>query len=578
MTTIAPTFLNFAAMLHGRIFRIPEYQRCYSWESKQRRELFDDILKLDPTANDAHFMATMVVLKKEQLRIGGEPFESVEVVDGQQRLTTLIIFLKALSKVLVKGKKNDEKKRGAELASLLVKGDDVSAILLRSNHDTNNYFYEYLKTGSIPKVQAAASLGDRSLINAMNECEGFVSEWMGTQKKDPLDLYGILRSRLELILHEINDEATVYRVFEVLNSRGLSVSWLDRLKSDLMAVAFEGTGATKAGAIAQLHTTWTNIYRCIGLRQATGKDALKYAATLWPEYDADFNKVVSEELAKHSLLYWSANQKNPSAAVIRVSSWIEKVATAVDGLMKDRRLGGVSQITQARLLYCAIELHPKLREQEKKEVLEKWERVSFRIFGLCHKDARTKAGEFVRVARQIQTNSLKATPPTGGWKKYVIEDIETLEDTDHDIRSAIKIMTVSNCYDGWQEELRYFFHRYEEHLAMQNKVKFSNAHWTRIWEANPSESIEHMHPQGWSTGPANPWRKSVHRLGNLVLLPPGLNSQLGDSLPAVKAPQYRKTGMLIAVEAARAMAKKWTVEDAVQREKKLLEWARHQWG
>ena len=49
----------------------------------------------------------------------------------------------------------------------------------------------------------------------------------------------LLRNQLSVIFHEIEDEALVYLVFEVLNSRGLDVTWFDKLKSLLMAVIFE---------------------------------------------------------------------------------------------------------------------------------------------------------------------------------------------------------------------------------------------------------------------------------------------------------------------------------------------------
>jgi len=52
-----------------------------------------------------------------------------------------------------------------------------------------------------------------------------------------------------------------------LNSRGLDVSWLDRLKSILMGTAFELKNANVEGLIKDLHTVWRDIYRVIGLRQ-----------------------------------------------------------------------------------------------------------------------------------------------------------------------------------------------------------------------------------------------------------------------------------------------------------------------
>ena len=70
------------------------------------------------------------------------------------------------------------------------------------------------------------SAGDRGI-------QAFIQGW--TDSGEALSsLAALLKNRLFFLLHEIEDEQTVYTVFEVLNSRGLDVSWLDRLKSILM--------------------------------------------------------------------------------------------------------------------------------------------------------------------------------------------------------------------------------------------------------------------------------------------------------------------------------------------------------
>jgi hypothetical protein len=61
-------------------------------------------------------------------------------------------------------------------------------------------------------------------------------------------------------LGRIPRQATVYTVFEVLNSRGLAVPWLDRLKSLLMGIAFEHGSGNKTEIITELHRIWEGIY------------------------------------------------------------------------------------------------------------------------------------------------------------------------------------------------------------------------------------------------------------------------------------------------------------------------------
>ena len=79
---IKPDYLTFDSLLQKRLFRVPEYQRAYSWGLQQRNDLFFDITKLQTN-------------KKEE--VGVDEYGVFSIVDGQQRLTTLIIILKAFN-------------------------------------------------------------------------------------------------------------------------------------------------------------------------------------------------------------------------------------------------------------------------------------------------------------------------------------------------------------------------------------------------------------------------------------------------------------------------------------------------
>lgn len=267
---IQPKYLKLNELLNGRLFRIPPYQRAYSWEQKQRKDLFSDITRLRTANGDAvHFMATMVGLSRGKKVIATNEFQEIEVVDGQQRLTTLIILYKSLSLALDRDDK-DECSFAAEIESLLVKGDDVNLLLLQTNHDTSHYFVTFLRDGTYPPADEAKTLADRLLLNAMKDCSYFVAEWEGSK----LELGLVLKNKLALIFHEVDDEATVYSVFEVLNSRGLSVAWLDRLKSALMGTVFEYSEGDKEETIQELHHVWAEVYRWVGLNQGRSSDTL----------------------------------------------------------------------------------------------------------------------------------------------------------------------------------------------------------------------------------------------------------------------------------------------------------------
>ncbi len=71
----------------------------------------------------------------------------------------------------------------------------------------------------------------------------------------------------------------------------------------------------------------------------------------------------------------------------------------------------------------------------------------------------------------------------------------------------------------------------------------------------------------------------MHRLGNLLMLPPGLNSKLQDKAESKKADDYTKPGLLIALEVAEIVSTSgWTLKTMKDRETHLLEWAKQEWA
>lgn len=555
---IRPDYLTLDELLAKRLFRIPHYQQAYSWQRKQREDMFEDISALKDKPDDHfHFMATVVGLRRKIERIATDRYHVIEVVDGQQRLTTLVLLLKAIEKKLDCSVPAEER-LGRELQDLLIKADELSLVLLQTNHDRSDYFVNFIRTGEYHPVKEAQTLADRELLKAIRECESFVDGW-----DDRIELLSIVKNQLTFIFHELEDEVAVYTVFEVLNNRGLQVSSLDKLKSMLMSVAFEDNQGNADEHIAELHRIWGEIYGTIGLRQGLDIEALKFGATL--KSPSQISNPFSEEDAVKSLI-GAASTQTPKA--IKVSNWLLDVIKAVNriqgGMSHTRET--VTKIAHARLLATAIILR-KFPADQKKKLLHQWEKTSFRIFGLCRKDARTGRAPYVRLAWNTVSTQLNADD--------ISERIESIsEGTDHDIDSALGWIENTDCYSGWTAELRYLLCRYEEYLAEQQGQRFHNEQWNRIWEASAAQSIEHILPQSADSG-----GNLVHRLGNLLLLPPGLNSQLGNQDPKDKANDYTKTGLLCAAEVAQTIREEgWGAAQIEKREQKLLAWIRKTWG
>ena len=176
------------------------------------------------------------------------------------------------------------------------------------------------------------------------------------------------------------------------------------------------------------------------------------------------------------------------------------------------------------------------------------------------KDARNEKGNFIRLACEIQNNLDLSSDD-------IYKKIRRLSaDYNFDIDVAHDLLYNVDCYNKWEQELRYLLCRYEEYLAKERGQTFSNEQWNRIWQASPSRSIEHILPQ-------SSYRHYVHWLGNLLILPPHLNSQLGDKSPESKADDYQRTGLLIASDVAETIKKDgWGEEEIEYRTGDILDW------
>jgi hypothetical protein len=94
---------DLRAIFASRIFEIPDYQRGYAWTEHHRRDLLNDLRDLAALdARKRHFTGTLVLHRGRhaQRRVLGRSLDVVDVVDGQQRLTTLVVLLSVIARRL----------------------------------------------------------------------------------------------------------------------------------------------------------------------------------------------------------------------------------------------------------------------------------------------------------------------------------------------------------------------------------------------------------------------------------------------------------------------------------------------
>ena len=432
-----PKYQPFIDVLGTRLFRIPDYQRAYSWTERQINDLFGDITKLydkpETNKHSHHFMATIVCLNTSQKEeLGSNVLPVLHVVDGQQRLTTLIILLKAIAKKMSLFEDHISREEVNSLNKLLVKDDD-RLILLHTNHDSSNVFRSYLKGGTVPDKNNICTIAEKRLIDAFALCERYVDQWHET--KEVIDLLKIIKNKLDFIFYEISDEQSVYTVFEVLNSRGLPVDSLDKCKSMLMGIVFEklDTGVAKE-EIKELHKLWSNIYREIGLVNIKGDEILRFTATL--NHSSPISQPLSEE---DSLAQFRRICESEPTKAVEVTQEILQVTKILTQLSNNKRLEAVTEISYARLLSVSILSNRFLEKGDKEDVIRAWEKVTFRVFGLCDKDSRFSRGDFTRLAYDVYNTKMT--------KDKIMERLIKIG-SKYSIDDAVKNLRQSDCYNA----------------------------------------------------------------------------------------------------------------------------------
>ncbi|MGA9070430.1 MAG: DUF262 domain-containing protein, partial [Terracidiphilus sp.] len=274
---IEPRYANLQKLFADRVFRIPAYQRFYSWQHRQREDLFSDIEKLTNSEPEQHhFMATIVCNRTGETKaIGTAEYAVHDIVDGQQRLTTLILLLKCIEIALPEDS-IDRK----ELASILVKRDK-NLILLQTNNVNADLFNSFIREGEKVNKKDLKLKSDLNLVSGINDCTKFVKEWQVT--KSLTDLMRLVLHRLGFVVFDTVDSRAVYTLFEVLNSRGLAVDWLDKTKSTMMGRSFELSANTTVAQVAidDLQNLWGQIYRELAEEDVNGDEVLRITSTLY---------------------------------------------------------------------------------------------------------------------------------------------------------------------------------------------------------------------------------------------------------------------------------------------------------
>lgn len=210
-------------------YHIPAYQRPYAWGVDQASELFDDLLAFHKTEDeDGYFLGSIVLIKSE-----GEPYS--EVIDGQQRLTTLTILLSAIASRL-NGELQQELKDHIVEPGKALKGIKARPRLSLRERD-NPFFAKYVQSLNLDAIQGLdpAGLENESQVNIRANSRIFCSsidDAFGEDLDALAEFVTFILTRCFLVVVSTPNQQSAFRVFSVMNSRGLDLQPTDIIKAD----------------------------------------------------------------------------------------------------------------------------------------------------------------------------------------------------------------------------------------------------------------------------------------------------------------------------------------------------------
>lgn len=210
------------------LFNVPIYQRLYVWGSDQVKVLLDDLAAACEADKSVFYLGGTLVIQQGSAA-GGLPL--LDLIDGQQRFTTLWLLSIALERLVAKRDKG-ETNHLADFRSV-ASGDRAHArIRFAIRPAVSAFFDALLAGGEVPDVPAAASLS-----RAITEIEGYFNDHA---ELSLTRLSAFVRDRVQLVLTRVPAQTDLNRLFEVINNRGVQLQHHEILKARLLACLGDG--------------------------------------------------------------------------------------------------------------------------------------------------------------------------------------------------------------------------------------------------------------------------------------------------------------------------------------------------
>lgn len=601
--TLDRYFYPLGEVFKGRLFQIPDYQRGYAWEQKQCQDLLDDLSMLDGDAQQ-HFFGTLILHDTGSISAFMDANQQLcrnyHVIDGQQRLTTSLIYLDLLHRELQPFDPN----AAVQLKNNYVWIEDRTGFSnprLILNRDTHAFFQQAVlesKPGLKRRIRSHARLiaAQQFFSEHLQQKREAYGEnyphWLSKQVRK-------ITQQLTLIVYTVGTEPEAAVIFTAMNDRGKTISDLEKIKSHMLQIAHKVTVPTAYDLTDDVNKTWAHIFESlmqVDLGDRRQESRLLRAHWLMA-YDVNLKNWKGAETIQTFFDWRKRGGEQQAQLLAGIRSYLASLreattafcdiynpdsASAFDNYREQNCFTDIVRVSNQLIrvgslatflpLLIATRLRYPQDGLEYLETAELCERFSFRVYRWLAKRSNTGQSWLYGM----------------GHKLYKGEG--SIDGVQQELRQAIhhycpdaKFTAQFDVMGNWYHwgGLRYFLYEYEHHLAQNQAVQMK---WDYLIQNG--NTIEHILPQtpdtdGYWTSRFEPeaYERHKHDIGNLTLTYDNsrLKNRSFNDLPHKEGKRglYQKSPLFI--ERQIGESKDWDPEKVVARRNVLKAWALTRW-
>lgn len=508
---------------NGKVYKIPSFQRDYSWTEENWEDLWNDLLITEESQNP-HYMGTIVLqtTEKDDLFI---------VVDGQQRLTTMTIFSVATIQVLQdlhdKGIEPDKnKERIEEIQRSFIGKKTISGLhyesKLKLNRNNDLFFQDTVLNRKEPLAVSKLKDSERLLFEVYQYFYKKLSEKFAEDSGFAISLFleSIVAKKMIFIQIMVDSDLNAYTVFETLNARGVELTTTDLLKNYLFSICEKSKSDSD---MAILEDRWCKIVHNIGLKE-------------FPIFLRYYLNSKQPLVRKEQLFKSIKTQVSSSAEVFDLLDVLEKKSYLYNAIshpeddfwnphpqqkeirkaLEELKLFNVSQPTP--LMFSLYDNMPECFHSLLKAIVA----ISFRYNLIAKKNPNELETVYNAVAQKVFHRSLSS-------EREVVYELNRIYVPDQDFKSLFSTKEMNSGRN--KKVLKYILIKIENHISQTDYD----------WQEADS-TIEHILPENyspeWNALFDQQAEKFVYRLGNYTLLEDKLNRACSNKSYAEKKEKY----------------------------------------